>query len=255
MAQTTLSGREKMIRDIKFSLGATLVDFEFEQEEYDYCIELAIDRYRQRSDNSMEESYVFLDVQKEITTYTLPPEVQEVRSVYRRVNGSASGATVDPFSLAMTQNIYMLQNPGGLGGGGSGQLATYDFAMQYQELVGRMFGRDLTFQWNAATKKISFDRKFEAQEHVVLHVYNAKPEEMLFQDPYARPWLRSAAVANAKIIMGQARSKFGSYAGPQGGISMNGSELKAEGQAELQALDEELKNYIEQHGGYGFIIG
>src|SRR4051812_11572293 len=122
-----VAARDKLIREMKLALGATLVDFEFEQEEYDYCIDVSIDRYRQRSDNSMEESYVFVEVQEDVTTYTLPPEVQEVRAVYRRVNGSAAGATIDPFSLAMTQNIYLLQNPGGLGGGGAGQLATYDF--------------------------------------------------------------------------------------------------------------------------------
>jgi hypothetical protein len=234
-----------------------MVDIELDPEDYDYCIEVSIDRYRQRSDNSMEESFLFIDLQPDVATYTLPDEVQEVRECYRRVNGNSGGSTIDPFSLAMTQNIYMIQNPGGLGGGGAGQLATYDFAMQYQELVGRMFGRDVTFTWNTTTKKITFHRKFGSYgEQVGLHVYNQRPTEELLKDTYSKVWIRSAAIANAKIVIGQGRGKYpAGFAGPQGGVSLNGAEMKSEGLQELKDLDQEIKEYIEQHAGYGFTIG
>jgi hypothetical protein len=247
--------RDLMIKDIRIALGGTIVRVELEREEYDYCINVALDRYRLRSGNAVEESFTFLDVQPDTSFYKLPEEIQEVREVYRRINGNSGGATIDPFSLAMTQNIYMIQNPGGLGGGGSGQLATYDFAMQYQKLVGRMFGRDLTFTWNASTKMINFHRQFNAVEQVGLHVYNAKPESILLVDVYAKPWLRSYAIAQAKYLLGQARSKFGSFAGPQGGITLNGDALKSEAQAEMDKLEEEVKNLIDQNMGYGFTIG
>ena len=157
--------------------------------------------------------------------------------------------------LAFTNNIYMIQNPGGLGGGGAGQLATYDFAMQHQEMVGRMFGRDVQYTWDTSTKKLSLHRKFTAVEQIGIHVFNARPEEILINDVYAKPWLHDYAVAYCKLIMGEARSKFSSLAGPQGGITMNGDALKQEAQAEMDRLEQEVLNLIDSQEGYGFVIG
>lgn len=251
-----LTARERLIKEIKLRLGGGIVDNELDHDHYDYAITAALDRYRQRSGNSLEESFVFLDIQPDVATYTMPQEVQEVRSIYRRGIGQAGGGgAVDPFSLAFSQNLYMIQNPGGLGGGGAGTLATYDFAMQYQEMVGRMFGRDVQYTWDASTKRLTLHRQFSHVETIGIHVYNARPEEILLGDVYAKPWLRDYSIAMCKLIMGEARSKFQSLAGPQGGVSMNGDALKAEAQAELDRLEEEVKNLIDSQEGYGFIIG
>ena len=252
---TQQTQRERLIGEILIALGGTMVDVELEQQELDYCVTITLDRYRQRSGNSIEESFVFLDVQPDIATYTLPDEVQEVRAVYRNILGTSAGAAVDPFSLAFTNNIYLIQNPAQLGGSGAGMLASYDFAMQYQSLIGRMFGRDVQFTWDRSSKKITFHRRFAAIENVGLHCFNARPEEVLLGDIYAKPWLRSMAIANAKMLLGQARGKFASFAGPQGGITMNGDSLKAEAQAEMDKLDEEIKMLYDTDGGYGFVIG
>lgn len=254
MAQT-ITARQQLIEEMQILLGGTIVDVELEDKEYNMAITLTLDRYRQRSGNSVEESFIFLDVQPDVAQYTLPGEVQDVRSVLRRVNGSSGGSTIDPFSLAFTNNIYMIQNPAQLGGTGAGTLATYDFAMQYQNLVGRMFGRDVTFNFDPVSKRITFHRRFGAVEQLALHCYNARPEEVLLRDVYARPWLRSYAVAQAKKILGQGRGKFASLAGPQGGITLNGDALKQEAEAEIEKLELELTNLVDQDTGYGFIIG
>ncbi len=249
------TARQRLIEEMEIALGGTIVDVELEDKEYNFAITVTLDRYRQRSGNAIEESFVFLDVQPDVAVYTLPPEVQEVRSVYRRVNGNSGGATIDPFSLAFTNNIYMIQNPAQLGTTGAGLLATYDFAMQYQELIGRMFGRDVQFTWDSSSRRITFHRRFGAVEQVGLHCYNARPEEVLINDVYAKPWIRSYATAQAKKLLGQGRGKFSSLAGPQGGITLNGPELKAEAEAEIAALELELTNLVDQNEGYGFIIG
>lgn len=248
---------EAVITEIKLRLGAGMVDVELDPEHYALAVRLAMRRYRQRSGNSMEEAFVFLPVQKEVATYTLPKEIQEVRAVYRRNMGSTgnSGSAVDPFGLAFANNIYMIQNPGGIQAGGTGTLATYDLAMGFQELAGRMFGRDVQFTWSAATKRITFHRKFGAEEEFGLHVYMAQPEEVLLNDPYALPWLEDFATAQAKLMLGEARSKFQSLAGPSGGVSMNGDALKTEALAEIERLDTELTNNIDNAAAWGFIIG
>lgn len=252
-----MSERANLIKEIKLRLGFGIVDLELDPEHFDLAVTMSLDRYRQRSGNSLEESFIFLDIQPDVSTYTLPNEVQVVRSVYRRtMGGSAGGASIDPFSLAFTNNIYMIQNPGQLGGSGSGTLATYDFAMQFQELAGRMFGRDVMFTWDASTKKLVLERRFGAMEQVALHVYNLRPEDVILGDIYARPWIRDYSVAMSKMIIGEARQKFsGGLGGPQGGVSLNGDAMKAEAKEEMDRLEEEIKTFVDSKDSMPFLIG
>ena len=252
----TLPPRQTLLREIKLYLGDGIIDLELDPEHYEFAIDAAFQRYRQRSGNSIEESFVFLDVQPDVAEYTLPSEVQEVRSIYRRsIGGTAGGAQIDPFSLAFTNQIYLIQNPGGLGGSGSGMLATYDFATQFQSLVGRMFGRDVMYTFNSESKKLKLHRKFTNVEQIAIHVFNQKPESMIIADVYAHPWVRDWAVAVCKQIMGEARGKFGNIAGPQGGITLNGEALKNEAKAEMERLDNEITQFVDSQHSYPFVIG
>jgi hypothetical protein len=256
MAEPTQTFAEELIEEVKLRLGDGMIDVELEPKNYKLALKLALRRYRQRSANSMEESFAFLEIQKDVATYTLPKEIQEVRAVYRRnLGATGSGSQIDPFQLNFTNNIYMIQNPGGIQAGGVGTLATFDFAMQFQELAGRMFGRDVQFTWNQATKRITFHRRFAGTEEIGLHVYMMQPDEVLLQDAYARPWLEDYTTAQCKLMLGEARSKFGSLAGPQGGITLNGDAMKSEANAEMERLDKELADHIDSGMGYTFIIG
>jgi hypothetical protein len=80
---------------------------------------------------------------------------------------------------------------------------------------------------------------------VLLHLYNYKPDIMLLNDPQVFPWIQDYAYALTSMSIGQAREKFASIAGPQGGTSLNGTALKQEGQALLDKLDEEIRNYVD----------
>ena len=72
---------------------------------------------------------------------------------------------------------------------------------------------------------------------------------------YAGQWIKDYTLANCKIMLGQAREKFASIAGPQGGTALNGPSLKAEGQADLERLTAELSTSVSGGIGYSWIIG
>ena len=59
----------------------------------------------------------------------------------------------------------------------------------------------------------------------------------------------------SKFTLGEARSKFTTIAGPQGGGQLNGDSLKAEAQQELQALEQQIGNYAEGGTPLSFRIG
>jgi hypothetical protein len=56
-------------------------------------------------------------------------------------------------------------------------------------------------------------------------------------------------------MLGEARSKFATIAGPQGGSALNGDALKAEAQAEMEKLEAEVSTAVPGGTGYGFLIG
>lgn len=115
-----------------------------------------------------------------------------------------------------------------------------------------------------ATSITGFDlRKLEVSspstdapaEVVLLHTYNYKPDVMLLNDHMAFPWLQDYAYSFAKLILGEARSKFSQLAGPQGGTSLNGDALKNEAKAEMEQLENDLKNYVDGSQPLTWVIG
>lgn len=252
MAVTLETLRQDVIDYIRLRLGDGIVDVELDPEHYNNVIDKSVKRYRQRSQNAYESSYVFLEIIKEQQEYVLPTEIQEVRQVFRRSVGSGStdtGTQFEPFEAAF-QNTYLLQS-GRIGG-----MATYEMYYQYQEISARLFGGFVNFEFNPTTNTITLLRKFTSSgEKLILWCYNLRPETRLLQDRHAGPWIQDYALALGKYTVGEARSKFSTIAGPQGGTSLNGDALKAEAQVELDKLDEELKNYIDGADPLSFIIG
>ena len=57
------------------------------------------------------------------------------------------------------------------------------------------------------------------------------------------------------MIIGEAREKFATIAGPQGGGSLNGAAMKAEAKEEMAAKIEELKMYVDASQPLTWVIG
>jgi len=309
-------------------LGGGMVDVELDPVHYETALTKALTRFRQRSDGSVEESYLFMPTVVDQNTYTLPNEVIEIRKIFRRSIGSRpstsssggpifsqtftassgqktftvnynllsvettvvtinsvettqfatdtsartitlttaanagdvvnvklyaggqsdSGSLFDPFNLAYT-NAYLLSSSN-LGG-----LATYDFFSQYQELIGRMFGSFIEFKWNSTSKQLTLLQRPRAEETLLLYAYNYRPDEQLLDDYLAKQWIKDYTLASCKYMLGEARSKFATIAGPQGGSTLNGDALKAEAQAEMEKLEAEVALAVSGGTGYAFTIG
>jgi hypothetical protein len=348
---TTLNAKRKEITDyIRLRMADGIVDVELDKEHFDLAINQALIKYRQRAQNSTEESYAFLELLPETQEYILPSEITQVRAVYRRGIGSVTGTTAsqfEPFASGYL-NTYMLV------AGRVGGLVNYELFTQYQELAMRMFGGHMNFTWNPVTKKLTLVRKMpnlsynfkrissltsngtavgstitvtvedpwyglavsntlviqncpvggyngvysvqtisgdlktititaaqvlaatqvsgagsndlrvtqvfspntdSISEIILLWTYNYKPDIMLFNDPYSFPWLQEYAYSFAKRILGEAREKFATIAGPQGGTTLNGAALKSEAQAEMDRLEQELKDYVDGSMPLTWVIG
>jgi hypothetical protein len=142
-----------------------------------------------------------------------------------------------------------------LGSNNRGGMASYDFLQQNRETMGRLFGAELIFTWNPGNHKLVIHRQVRAEDTVVLHTYNYRPDESLLNDTYAGPWLKDYALAHAKLMLAEARGKFTQIAGPQGGTTMNADQLRTDAQQEIDKLDVELTLYNDGSTGLGFVIG
>jgi hypothetical protein len=244
--------KQNLIEYVRLQLGDQIVDIELDAEHFEAAYQKTIGTYRQRAQGAYEESYSFLEMVKDVSIYTLPQEVIQVRQVFRRTFGDSTGpfaSNFDPFTQA-SMNVYLMNF------NVAGGLATYDFYTQYVELAARMFGGYMNYTWNPVTKKIQLIRDPKGSgENVLLWTYNLKPEINLLSDFQISQWIKDYMVANCKYIIGEAREKFATLAGPQGGSSLNGAAMKSEGQMAMDKCIEDLKNYVDSSQPLTWVIG
>jgi hypothetical protein len=253
MAGLTLDElKEELFRSLRLRLGDGIVDVELDPEHYEAAYQYAVKIYRQRAQNSTQESYTLLKMEKNQNVYTLPSEFISVRQLFRRTVGLETGpsaSSFDPFSSAIL-NTYLLNY------NYAGGLATYDFYAQYIELAARMFGGYVIYTFNPVTKELRIVRDPKGSgEQVLIWADILRPEQQLLLDPGAGIWIGDWTLSQLKLILGEAREKFGTIAGPGGGTTLNGAALKSEGKAMQDQLLEDLKRFVDYSQPYSFIIG
>jgi hypothetical protein len=253
MSNDTLDPLKKqLIEYVQLQLGDQIIDLELDPAHYESAYQRTLGTYRQRAQNAYEESYSFLQLQDGTNVYTLPQEVTQVRQIFRRTIGlgtAGNASSFDPFGQAQL-NVYLLNFDQ------AGGMATYDFYQQYVELAARMFGGFINYTWNPVTKKLQLIRDPRGSgEVVLLWTYNLRPEITLLADYQISQWFRDFMVGAAKQIIGEAREKFASIAGPQGGTALNGAAMKSEGQTIMDKCLEDLKLYVDGSQPLTFVIG
>ena len=98
-------------------------------------------------------------------------------------------------------------------------------------------------------------RRPRAEENVLLQVHMEKPVDTLITQRYSRPWIRDYALAQCKMMLGEARSKYSSLPGAQGNVQLNGDALKSEAMAAIEKLEREIETYGTGEDPLTFVIG
>ena len=242
--------RQELITEITLGLGGGMIDVELDPEHYNLSIDKALRKYRQRAENSVEESFLILQLQTDQNEYTLPNTITEVRDIYTRTSSvtGMAGNEIEPFEAAYL-NLYFLHTSR------SGGMANFDMLAQSRETLGKLFGSEIQFTFNTVSKKLTLHRRIKSQSDVILHIYNLRTEVELFTDPYSGSWIKEWSLAEAKMMLGEARSKFATIASPQGGTQLNGDTLKQDAMASKEKLEQELTLYVDGSAAYGFVIG
>jgi len=196
---------------------------------------------------------------------TLVRKIPNAGHSYIRVSSlTATGQTVGSTITVVTEDLWQInvgdslhiENCPVVGYNGNYRIQTVDplnktititAINQLQAVTVDSFDRRKTGIWSPVTDVPA--------ETVMLQTYNYKPDIMLLNDHMIFPWLQDYAYSFAKRILGEARSKFAQLAGPQGGTSLNGDALKNEALAEMEQLENDLKNYATGADPLTWIIG
>jgi hypothetical protein len=253
LIDTLKEEKEHVFEYVKAFLGDGMIDIELDPKHFEIALEKALAFYRQRAANSVEDSYAFLDLVMDQNEYIMPKEVQDIREIFRRSIGSRTGGgdggtLFEPFNLAYT-NTYLLSSSS------MGGLATYYLFAGYQKLVGKMFGSFINFVYNPTSRKLVLQQRPQSNERVLLRLSNNRPDFSILQDTYAGIWIKEYTLANCKIMIGEAREKFGTIASPTGGTTLNGTAMKAEGKEKAKELEDDLKYDRSGQSGYTWIVG
>jgi hypothetical protein len=250
MAKQRNKIKNDVIKQIRLLLGDGMVDIELDPEHYDLAIDISVDKIRQRSENAVQEDFYTIELKEEVDEYTLPTEITEVKKIHHRSfgHGISTGVDMDPFELAYANSYFFMNNH-------VGGISTYELFSQYRETLNRVAATDIQFIWRPNSHKLKLLRRMRADEIVLLHVYLERPDDQLLTDPYLKSWMRDYSLAYCKKMIGEARSKFSTLPGAQGGVSLNGDALKADAMADIDKLENELKLYIDGSAPLGVMIG
>lgn len=250
MNTNIIAVRQSLVDKIIASLGGNEMEIELSEESVQLCIDLALDKLKQRSDSSLEESLILLTLIKNQREYILPNEVADIERIYRKGFGRNLGSinNFDPFYYSGWNNIFScsVSNAGRCGG-----LVTFELSNNYLKTCAKMFGGYMNYSYNPNTHKLVIvENPRSDNEVILLHSYTEKPDYELLQDRYSGMWLYRWALAEAKDLLGELRGRFtsGLPSAMSGTVNQNAQQLKTEAKAEKEALDKELMSFTA--GGF-----
>lgn len=227
-------------------LGGTSIPVQLEDDDYKVAFEEALGLYRTRSSRSVWETYCFLELKARQTQYTLDRRIDSVFRILRNRGFGAIGAAGSGFESFGAATINALLR-GGLSGSASGgfNLTTYEFAMQHQELIERLFATEIHFNFRADNSQLYIYQVPQGDELVALQCSVLKSIDEVMNDNSAMQWLRRYTLAVCKTILGEKLSLFATLPGALGGSTTKGDTIRQQGELEKEKLEQEILDFAD----------
>jgi hypothetical protein len=175
----------------------------------------------------LEQRFAYFYTQPLITTYDLPPDAYWVQEVtwhpeVTRI-GDIFGAESFLFNVG---NVTGIQNI----------LTDYHLLQAYRKFSARILGTEGRWEVLGDNRVRLYPNPRGSFPVAVKYI----PRVTQWRSPQAREVCKRMMLAEAKIILGNIRSKFNGLPSPDGGsITLNGDALRTEGQEEKkQALED-----------------
>jgi hypothetical protein len=229
---------EEFFYGINLSLGGDGIEIDLSDNDYRFAFNRALGEYRNSSTRSIYESYGFLNVSPNVQTYHIHRAVDNVMQIHRkRALFDSNNTGFDYFSQIAAGMIYPGAQPGGYMG-----IATYDFALQYEETLNRLFARDVRFQYYSWNQTLYLQQVPRSHEMYVLRCAVMKTIQELLDDHWSYLWLQKYTTAQAKQILSNKWGKLAQLPGAQGGVQYNWQKMAQEALDEMKECKQAIYN-------------
>jgi len=240
-SKVTQEKLEKLYRQCYITLGGTSIDVHLEDEDYETAFTMAVEVYRDMSSRSVYQTYGSLKTEPSISIYHLNERIDNVVKINRTrgLFGGAAGATggFESFGAATANTLLR----GGMGSNsGAVDLVTYDFMLQYQETLDRLFAREIHFVFRNDSHTLLLTQIPRHDEVILLDMRILKSINELLSDHWSNRWLREYTLAHMRIIWGSKVGFFATLPGAQGGTTTRAESMIQQGEADKQRLEDDL---------------
>jgi hypothetical protein len=229
---------EEFMYGINLHLGGDGVEINLTDNDYRFCFNRSMNEFRAISSRSIYESYGFLHLEPQVQVYRIHRAVDNIMALYRkRALFDSNNSGFDYFSQIAAGMIYPGSQPGGYMG-----IATYDFALQYEETLNRLFARDIRFQYYNWNQTLYLQQVPRDKEMIVMRCAVLKTINELLDDHWSFLWLQKYTTALAKQILANKWGKIPQLPGAQGGVQLNWQKMAQEAEAELKECKQSVFN-------------
>jgi len=250
----TYQARQQMIESIKMQLGYPVVCVELVENHYNIAINNALMELRHRVDSAYNKQYFFLQIHQFQDIYYLndpasgTDKIVDVLKIHRlNMLGLVNFA---PDNIYAQQFLNQFYAPGV-----SYDLVSIHLISAMSETFELLFAGSVAFNWREARREMQIYRKFGTPEKVLIECSCEKPEQELLQDRWVKQWIAQWARAACMMMLAQIRGKYATLPGPGGGLSMNASELMAEGQRLQEDCLRQIQDFeVGQNGPDSFYL-
>jgi hypothetical protein len=250
----TYQARARMIESIKMQLGHPVVCVELMEVHFNVAIDNALQELRHRVDSAYNKEYFFLQIQQFQDIYYLndpasgTDKIVDVLKIHRlNMLGLVNFA---PDNIYAQQFLNQFYAPGV-----SYDLVSIHLISAMSETFEQLFAGSVAFNWREARREMQIYRKFGTPEKVLIECSCEKPEQELLQDRWVAQWIQQWAKSSCLMTLAQIRGKYATLPGPGGGLTMNASELAAEGQRLQEDCLRQIQDMeVGQNGPDNFFL-
>lgn len=242
--------KEEFRDSIKREFGYPQIRVELDDKTIDLKIDQAISKFvKHATGQSKQEVFFTFPISGGVNTYQMPVAVDEI------INYNDYFVSPTQINTLFTLGNYMYNtgvfDPIFYGGGGLFNLVSYQIALDFIETMSRYFKNTCHWKYDYYNNSIilnpapSFDSTlytpFAMIQAYIIEGTDLNATERDYSYFYSKEWVFRYSVALCKKILGEIREKFQSFNSiGNTGISLNGGQLKNEGDREIELLERKL---------------
>ena len=235
MGYSPFSTRPTLLAYIKRKLGDPSHTIELNADQYNDCIDDAIQLFIEKAFEGSDQYYEELSIVTGQQTYTLDPEVMAVIGITQADFSQVNQVAMQQWYENIYQDIYS---------NSSEMILNYAMTTSYLNSVKDLIMKDVMYNFNSTTHELTLFETVTAENqtvlmHTIRHLGGLDGSS--FDNIYGHRWIKARALANAWETWGDNLIKHDAPIW-DGDIRINVDKIIEKGERAIEKSDESLKN-------------